>query len=360
MPSFTSSSDCRAPDAPYFRQWLLTIVVALAILAGFEWYSRQQGHLPSVTDNRPLWATQRDRIYAATGEQVIVLVGASRSQTGIVPDVLEEHLPGYRVVHLSLSGLSGLATLRDLAADPDFRGTVIFDVMTATPLSGLHDQQPYVDYYHHEWSHLGRLDKQANLAIQLYLQERFVMFSSQMSGNNLFRPLFVPLQYVITRPDRYQAAYYRTRLSPERLAWLRSLRGLDQEETDQAVPVQSSAYSPEYILTSWTDTIQPLVEQLHEHGAQVIFLHMPLSEEAWLGEEQAYPKDRYWDQLGSAVNASFIHFQDAAGLNGFICPDGSHLDAADAPVFTARLADELLRRQVVTVPPSLAQQTTLH
>src|SRR5690348_2894920 len=151
MHSSTSSSD--APAGRRWRgAWLLAIALAVAACALAEAHWRALGYRPNVLDSRQLWAQQRERVDSGSGI-VLALLGASRTEFGIDPKRLRERLPKYRPVMLAVNAHYPLATLRDLAADPDFRGVVLCDLDAIGYLRTFWDmQQPYVDYFHRQWT----------------------------------------------------------------------------------------------------------------------------------------------------------------------------------------------------------------
>ena len=63
-------------------------------------------------------------------------------------------------------------------------------------------------------------------------------------------------------------------------------------------------------------------------------------------EKTLYPKAEFWDEFAHAINAPAIHFEDVPSLRGFSCPDESHMDRRDAPLFTRALAEEMKRSGV--------------
>jgi hypothetical protein len=71
---------------------------------------------------------------------------------------------------------------------------------------------------------------------------------------------------------------------------------------------------------------------------------MPTCGEHWALDEANYPKNVYWDQIEPLTGAVSIHFYDTLGLADFDCPDTSHLDASDAPDFSARFSQVLAER----------------
>ena len=93
------SSNDRLPSNAGLKLWLLTAVLALAVLAGLELLWRSQGFVPSVTDEPALWETPE---YSAAGEPLttpggtnipgvyVWIAGESRVVTGIRRHLVRE------------------------------------------------------------------------------------------------------------------------------------------------------------------------------------------------------------------------------------------------------------------------------
>jgi hypothetical protein len=309
--------------------------------------ARSQGHPRSITDSITLWAYTRAQIYPPAGAKSIVLVGTSRIHLGVNPDVLEQKLPGYTVTQLAIDGAPGLATLQDLADDPAFDGLVVFDASVLTlVLSRAAAQRPLVDYYHREWSHLGRLNKIANLWVQMFLQERFAIL-----GPGLLGPRQVKLfthgtpYYIVTEPDRARTGHYYTMLSPAELDQLHA-EGLARaaRRIRNFAPIDQAEF-----LDSLRMHVRPAVAKLQQRGGNVIFVYFPYDAANAALFDAAFPRARYWDQIQPIVGAPTLHFQDVPGMRDLRIGEGSHLEVNEAQRFTARLADELLRLKLVRI-----------
>lgn len=355
MPSSTSNSNSRIPHAPYGKQWLLALLLFAGLLLPVELALREQGHLPSVTDSMALWAYQRSQVYphpraadeTKQGAKHIVLLGSSRMQLGVAPDVLEQTLPGYTVTQLGINGTVGLAVLKDLAEDPAFTGLVIYDAnIVSLARQGETSQQRWVDYYRREWSHWGRWDKVANLTIQTFLQERFLLFSSTLSPRQLL--VFIPgaaPAYIETRPDRYRAAHYYRLLTPAGLDRLRTrIIDLTQRNYARTAPTSQADF-----LDSLHTLVRPAVAKIQQRGGNVLFLHFPVGAELRDLYDTPELRRQYWDQIAPITGAPTLHFADIPAMRALPVPDASHLDAKDARRFTLLLADELRRLQLVSV-----------
>ena len=148
MPSSTSSSDPHGPEAPAIaaagdddpthvirpipsRPWpriaITALLIALALVGGWEVFWRSHGYQAGDYKNtESRWAQERRR---AVGEAT-VLIGSSRMFFDVDLDVWEQASGGVRPVQLGLEGTSPRAFLSDLAKDERFHGLVVADVNT--------------------------------------------------------------------------------------------------------------------------------------------------------------------------------------------------------------------------------------
>jgi hypothetical protein len=114
------------------KRLIAATVIALAVLAigaGLvERHWRARGYAPGIIDSKDLWSAERARLDRTGGTRALALIGASRTLYSVDLDVLRTRLPGYEPVMLALDAAPARATLRDLAADEAFDGTVLVDV----------------------------------------------------------------------------------------------------------------------------------------------------------------------------------------------------------------------------------------
>lgn len=328
--SSTSSFSRHVPDVSFMRHWPAGIAVGLLLLGVAEYGFRAQGHLPDVTDDMDLWSYERSRVYEENGRKKIVLLGASRIQLGVDPEILEERLPGYESVCLAIDGHGALAVLRDLAEDEDFNGIVLCSVTPANMFKN--GQQPWVDHYHTAWASLGRVQRIVNLKCRLALQTHCAVFSYWL---NLKRQLgyrfSIPLSHVLMDARRHRKGYFHDRMSASELMTRvdRRIRGNPARAPRAKVGTQDFE---EGLRTK----VKPLVDRIRSRGGDVCFFHMPLHPRH--GERFAYPKALYWDKVAPATGAITVHSEDEATLRAFRAADASHLDATDVPAFTRAVA----------------------
>ena len=87
--------------------------------------------------------------------------------------------------------------------------------------------------------------------------------------------------------------------------------------------------------------IANMVSRIEARGGHVVFTVFPTSGLVRAADERRFPRSRYWERFIRTVDAPAVHFADVPALSGFICPDGSHLDARDQAAFTRALVATL-------------------
>ncbi len=326
----------RLPHGPTVPIWGLALVLAVAGLCGLETTWRAIGIEACVRDDFALWCVQRDRASAAA-ERGVVLLGASRMQSDVVPEAFREGCPGALVAQLALDGRLPLAALHDMALDTRVTGTVLCSItpQALLPESWPH-QEPYVDYYRHQWNPYRRYLRTVHTLLQRHLCILLPEFQLQRVFWQLVRGQ-TPKQVILTRASRQREmhygrlydlnAYAQSRLERTR----RYYEGLDYEA------------GPE-VWRGYIARVREDVRQIQARGGRIAFLRLPTSGSIRALDEQYFPRAKYWDLFAATVGAPAIHFEDVPALASFDCPEGSHLEYPDALAFTAALVEELKRR----------------
>jgi hypothetical protein len=337
VPLSTSSSDSRVPDLNYRRQWIIVLTLAFACLATMEYCWRNKGFEPSPSDTKELWSYWRDKIYTENGRKKIVLIGASRVQLGIVPEVLQAELPDYDVVNLSVNAHTGYATFADITNDPKFDGILIFstDPQRLTDKNNS-NQKKWCKYYRNNFK--STLNNKTNLSCGVILQNIFCSLGTNNTPKFIISRIIDgswPDPYVSMRFNRYRPAFY-SKLPVSKLE--------TKLERYNNILKDNSLRKPGISLPQFKQIVQikltPSVDRLNERGGKVVFLKMPESGKGWKVRSDKYPID-YWNVIEKNCDALVIHFQKYTGLSNFNCPDGSHLEYTDAVKFTEELASIL-------------------
>lgn len=348
MPSSTFSSEYPAGRSPRFAWgyiWGLSAVLFAALAGSLELMARQRGHEPMVSDSLDLWAYYRSRI--GSTEREVVLLGDSRMALDFSTETLRARHPDLNVTMLAIPGApSPVAVLEDLAADEDFRGTVI----CALTRWSLNEKNRDGQRRHVEHARGFTLLRALEPNINLWLQSRLAILNASFAPPSLSLTLLrsgqlPPPSNRRTFPDRSIATDY-SRADRRTL----EKRRPSERQLQQAQPVKRNGAFLEAVRH-----LRPLVDAIERRGGRVVFVRFPTSGSHWEHSNARYPRELYWDRIEPLADAPTIHFQDVPGMSGFECPDTSHLDRRDRPAFTLALLDELERREVLQPPASLRE-----
>ncbi len=326
-----SSSDSVRP--PWRKVWALALMLSIAIVGGWEMLVRQAGLGPEYNDNRSLWTAARHRLNQH-GDNAIALLGASRLQYAVDVATMSQAFDR-PVVQLSVEGTSALALLENLAADPRFRGTVIYSVApaftlnSALPRVDAGKQREWVQHYFDQ-SRSRRMEQ----SLRLYLQ-----------GALAFRSPDAQLTRVIPSilssgnlPDRDQKTTFANRVLHKDYSKVSAEvdeLGMVQFYLENTVPFSRPEFD---VVLNYLDT---LVRLHRQKGVDVYFLRVPSSAEVQLLESAFFPRTMFWDVMEQRLDATFIHADDYPEMAGFMSQDGSHIDSQHIVEFTNVLADVL-------------------
>lgn len=331
MPSSTFSSDARG----WLVAWALALALAALALAATERHWRAAGYEPTVIDSPQLWSQQRDRVYGDT-PRPLVLLGASRMEYGVDPQVLREALPRYRPVMLAVNGLYPLAVLRDLAQDPAFRGVVLCDIESHGLLREYVDlQQPWVSYFHRHWTPSWDLHRRLLTQWQRLALIANPDFGAMATLRRAFGAAPPFRNYVAYHADRSGDIDYR-KADPEGI------------KRHFAETVEGNiARMPHRPPAQWLADIAPVfdwVRAIQARGGEVIFYESPTLGLTRSINDRLYPRADYWDQFAAASPAPVISANTLPTLADTPLPDDSHIDYRDKAAYTRALAKVLLER----------------
>jgi hypothetical protein len=151
--------------------------------------------------------------------------------------------------------------------------------------------------------------------------------------------------YFTIRDDRYMP------LDFSKVDTARFMDALTQQITEKGRPAVGAQ------LDSILARIERSARRIVDRGGNVVFVHFPHCGEIRELEEGAYPRPEYWNRLEDLGTGKAIHTADYPSLNHFDCPDGSHLDVADAGPFTRAVARIVERPLGARIPnPNEARQ----
>ena len=326
MPSYTSNSDTRMRAGNLWKTWLYAIFIIIVALGSWELFWRYQGFCASVEDDMNIWHLQRSKISEKTK---IVFMGSSRIQLGLHPDVFIEQI-GIPPVNLSIDGNPPFAVLKDLANDKGFSGVVFCSIIPrwlAEKSPEKNRASKWVRKYHKR-TLLSKMDTFLSILIQNTFVFRYPGLSPEKLKKQLKKGKCPVPSYSPMRSDRFREAMFTDQNTPKILA---SRIKREKEISQQSIIISSGEF---------TERIQNLkedVKKIRQRGGAVIFIRMPSSGKVREIEAATWPKARYWDVFADMISEPTIHFEDFMELRRFNCPDGSHLDVADAEKFTRQL-----------------------
>jgi len=318
---------------------LLGVVVLLALLVGgWEWYWRDYGVRPSISNTLGLWAIQRRRIDAGEGDAT-VLAGGSRLYFDIQLPVWER-LDGRRPIQLSFEGTSPLVAVEDLTADPNFTGRLLIAVEPDLFFSGYEARAGAARYAKKE-SPAQRIGQW----LSMHFIEPFFAFDDpdyalqtvlarQPWPKRPGREWFTRVRKLAeTETDRNTHLWSKVADDPRYLALVRRIwaEGFEPAD-DDPTPAEARRIEQEQI-----ERMARAVAKLRTRGVKVLFVRMPSAGPYLAYENREYPRKRSWDALLAATGAPGIHFEDYAQLQGYYLPEWSHTTRAEGERFTAAL-----------------------
>lgn len=328
VPSSTSSSELRPPpvEGAWSRTWLGALLCVLVLLGGWESWLRANDFEPQTLSGPSNWA----RAASALQPHDDLVVGSSRELASIHPETWTARR-GRAPVNLSVQAGSPLPILAWLARETDFRGLVVVGISPSIVFSDSLDKEnasrAYLDAYA-EWTaspakrseallddRLGRALAMRGPSVDLDM-----LLHSALQGRALVPP------FIAMRPGR----------------WLE----LDSKVPTGFVEAQLAATqkrTPAYLSDKKqrVDALVVVTDTLTERGATVVFVNAPTSKGVEDYEREHWPRERYWERLPLKTGLPALHHADDPRTADMDPPDGSHLSASDAAIYTEVLLERI-------------------
>lgn len=317
------------------KAWLLASTLAIAGLGVHETLVSYANHRPSIVSDADLFCTLYNQLHQLE-ETDIVLLGASRMQTGVDLEVLQRRYPHRKALMLAQSGQgTSYPVFQDIVDNTSFRGTIIIDETEHTLASQSVDQQGTIDHCRTQFS----IDSALNRRLASWLQSRLMFLNPQSSAIRLWGNLVVENElpepfYTRTLADRQQLVEY------ERAA-VDSLNDLYEQRLQGVRQQAHQGYLPPEQWLHQTQHWQRLIHTFQQRGGRVIFVRMPVAWDRWMLEREVTPLKQYWQPFMEKTGVASLHFAEAPELTRFDFPDSSHLDEGDRANFTDLLLQRL-------------------
>lgn len=334
----------------------LSIAIITSILGVVAWelYWRSQGYVPTIDDNKALWAIQRDRLNTLAQDDV-VLMGSSRILYGIQLDAWEKET-GKRPVQLANVGSSPLPVFHDIVENTNYAGTVILGVAPGLFFSTTYPKaQPWawpqarVDHYKNR-TYVQRLNHQLSLPLQQHLA-LMSAGEEELDDNIDLKALLKQIKVGNRIPEGMPPFYKFGRMT----SLDRNVQMIDRTLTDTAFantitkvwgfigktsPAPDKAATMAFFLKD--------AETFKARGGNLILMRCPSSGGVRAGENFMLPREDYWDDLVKKSNVMAYHFEDYPQFKDLKCPEWSHLSSEDANYFTTEMAKLMLADEVIT------------
>lgn len=328
------------PTRPWGPILFGAAVLALLLIAGWEWHWRSFGATPDYYNSNGEWAQQRRRIDAGEGGKT-VLVGASRVMYDVQLPVWET-ATGERPIQLAIQGTSPVPMLEDLAADPNFTGRVLVEVTPQVFFTGLSTRGDLVPYYHKE----GPSQRIGNWLSMHLVEPYFAFYDTDFKLNKVIQrqdwparpgvPQFIDIRKLgVSEADRNTHLWDKV----EKDASYRELaRRIWRQFFGIPAPGVMTTEQAKKALDEQIPRVVSAVAKLRARGVPVVLVRPPSTGEYYACEQKFFPRAQTWDLLLERTGAPGIHFEDYPQLQGYYLPDWSHIAHSEADRFTAALA----------------------
>lgn len=328
------------PPQPWRRIFVVALVLAALMLAGWEAYWRAYGVLPTYRNSDGEWAMQRRRIDAGEGDKT-VLIGSSRVLFDVQLPVWEK-ITGERPIQLAMEGTSSVPVLEDLAKDPKFTGRLLVGVAPELFFSGFALRGNVVSAYHRQ----GPSQRIGNW-LSMHLLEPYLAFDGRdfALATVVRRQAWPPRPGLMLRADvrelrvsdfdRNSHMWSKVENDPAYRALARSI--WIQHLSGPPPPMMDTPAKLQRIIDQQIGRAVAAVATLRARGVQVLFVRPPSTGPYLAFETKVFPRATTWDVLLRRTGAPGIHFQDYPQLQGYDQPEWSHLSASEAKRFSAAL-----------------------
>ncbi len=326
----TSNSSTRLPRGRWGRTWLATLILLGLLIVSAEFALRSFGFMPSVDPDGISWLAERARLRVDS----TVLIGTSRMQSNLDPETwVNETGASQRPVNLALAGTSAKTIFEALADDPEFHGTILYDVVPRFAFRAAPQAEELASTHIDSYA-LQRISLAKRLELEIYERRagRFVLTNPELRITRLIESL-----YTLELPS-----VPSTRMRPDRFAERNYFDGRSNSDVSTYEGYFSKITMPtEQQMVAQLGRLDTAVRRHEDKGGKVVFIAMPVCGTVAEITEAYFPRAQYWDRLVREVAGSKVRANDFPDLSEFECFDGSHLEFSDAIAFTRAIARRL-------------------
>ena len=340
------------PQVPWRGLTVVVVLIVIAAATAWEFYCRSIGYRPTLNDNEDLWTMTRRRVKPES----VVIIGDSRAWFDLDLDELQKGL-GKRPVQLAMGGGCAYPVLSDLANDENFHGTIICSVVPRLFVAPAGTPPMERGEKAVRRSHTQTPAQRASQYLAMPLEEHVAFLKQEeLTLDDLLRRLPIPNRpyaQVSPRLPPYFGTLDRERRA--RMIQECAQPGSELQRRIQQIwlPLFTPLPPPTYIpkeefgkkmgaaIEARFHDVATAVEKLRARGGKIVFVRFPNSGDLKKLEDRETPRAGIWDRMIKETGAPGIYYEDYPELNGFNCPEWSHLSAGDSVEFSKRLIPHL-------------------
>lgn len=323
-----------------FKSLLLALSLSGLLLALWEAHCRSTGLLPTMEDDKFLWAEKRELVRDNDPDQVVI-IGASRAHFDFQLDEWEK-MTGVRPLMLAANGKSPGPVLKDIIDHTAFNGTFILNITPGLffiaphdSVGGWHRAMEWVDFYHNQtWAQ--KFNHRVSYLLQPYLA--FLTNGEEGDPDLKSRVQTLPpkgrIKQGVPFPRFSQVEADRNTIMLKKMesdtAFQKTIQnawytfGSKNKRNDKLIDISFSFYLD-------------LFKTFKDRGGRLIITFNPSDGFYTEMEGRVYPRDLYYDAFVKQSGCPSYHFADYPQLNQFTPPEWSHLCTPDAKVYTREI-----------------------
>ena len=333
---------------------LIAIILSIVGIIAWEAYWRSKGYYPTLSDEKALWAKEREKLEIAT-ENDVVIIGSSRAYFDFQKKVWQKEM-GTKPIQLASTGSTPLPALHDIVDNTNFSGTLIVGVTpglffsTTFPMAPPWNRIQSKVAYYFDMTYA----QKANYFLSVPLQKNLVLMSADEEewaddidlksllrridlGKRTESPVMPPFyNFGDVASDRGMTMSNRTATDT---AFANSIKRVWGFLGKNAPPPDKNA-TTEYFVKD--------AKKFIARGGNLILVRPPSSGGTRMAEKMFLQRERFWDSLVGVLPVKNYHFEDYVQLKNLTCPEESHLSKEDAEYFTAELAKIMIEDQALT------------
>lgn len=339
MVSSTSNSDGRLGPRPWLRTYLCGLLVAAALIGGWEGYWRSQGLKPWVANNFEIWAAKLDAGLRA-GPDAIMFTGSSRIMAAIHFPTLRAARPDRVLAQLGTSGGSPVAVLRYLAEETTWNGCLVVEVSPGALFIPLavqeRDSAQWLERFTQRRRERRRIPEPAYQTLEyefeLSLKENLVTFGGRTHPTEVLGSL-------VSGEPIQEPMYWLTRDRTEMLDFTDV--DLENFRRSRVERYSAEAITQSEFATMLVEPVRGWVRDIEARGGRVVLLRLPARDGVLDLENERFPNPGYWDVLVAGAGALAIDSNASRKLSAFQLTDWEHVDREETPRFTEGLLERL-------------------